>query len=255
MATRPALRRPLPRRLEYGEQATLVEHLGELRTRLVISLGSILVWLIVAFAFRKTILDWLARPLDGREPVTLSPTEPFVTSFNVALYTAVALSLPVIAWQLWAFLAPAFQPRSQRAVVQLVGAATILLVAGMAFAYWVVLPAAVDFLLEFDADVYRIDVRARDYYGFAAGLLFGTGLLFELPIFVIGLVRLGILTTRQLRRNRRIGYGFCVIAAVLMPGVEFVSMALQALPIVLLFEASIWASLLVERRAAREVDG
>ena len=154
----------------------------------------------------------------------------------------------MIAWQAWAFLAPAFQPRSQRAVVELVGAATVLLLAGMAFAYWVVLPAAVDFLLEFDADIYNSEVRARDYYGFAAGMLFGMGVLFELPIFVVGLVRLGILRTAQLRRNRRIGYGLCVMAAVLMPGVEFVSMGLQALPVIVLFEASIWRSVFFERR-------
>ncbi len=252
MATRPALRRPLPRRLDYGEEASLVEHLGELRTRLLIALGSIAVWLIVTFSFRKTILDWLAGPLDGREPVTLSPTEPFMTSFNVALYAALALSLPVIAWQLWAFLAPAFEPRAQRVVVRLVVVATLLLAAGMAFAYWVVLPAAVEFLLEFDSDVYNEQIRAREYYGFAAGMLFVMGLLFELPIFVVGLVRLGVLSSAQLRRNRRIGFGLCVIAAVLLPGVDFVSMALQALPILLLFEASIWASVLFERRAERE---
>ena len=181
--------------------------------------------------------------------MTLSPTEPFLTSFNVALYAALALSLPVIAWQLWAFLAPAFEPRRQRTVVRLVGIATLLLAAGMAFAYWIVLPAAVEFLLEFDSDVYNEQIRAREYYAFAAGMLFVMGLLFELPIFVVGLVRLGVLSAAGLRRNRRIGYGLCVVAAVLLPGVDFVSMALQALPIVVLFELSIWASVLFERRS------
>ncbi|MBD0349164.1 MAG: twin-arginine translocase subunit TatC [Thermoleophilia bacterium] len=218
----------------------------------MIALGSIVLWLVVTFAFRKTILAWLAEPLDGREPVTLSPAEPFLTSFNVALYAALALSLPVIAWQLWAFLAPAFEPRSQTTVVRLVAVATVLLAAGMAFAYWVVLPAAVEFLLEFDSDVYNAQVRAREYYGFAAAMLFVMGLLFELPIFVVGLVRLGVLSAARLRRNRRIGYGICVVAAVLLPGVDFVSMALQALPIVALFELSIWASVFFERRTARE---
>ncbi|MFN2471457.1 MAG: twin-arginine translocase subunit TatC [Gaiellaceae bacterium] len=245
----------MPRRLAYGEEASLVEHLGELRTRVLISLASVLGWfLLVFFVFRKRLLDLLAVPLDDRPLVTLGPAEPFTTSFNVCLYAALALSVPVVLWQLWAFLAPAFEERSQRTVVQLVAAATALLAAGMAFAYWIVLPKAVDFLIGFDSEIYNEQVQAAKYFGFAATMLFTVGLLFELPILVIGLVRLGILSSQQLRRNRRVGYGLCVIAAVLLPGVDWVSMTLQAVPIVALFELSIWASVLVERRRAASAE-
>ncbi len=250
----PSVRRPLPRRLAHDEEASLVEHLTELRTRVIIALGSILVWLVVTFAFRTTIIGWLSEPLDGREPVTLSPTEPFMTSFNVSLWAALALSLPVIVWQAWAFLAPAFAPPSQRTVVQLVLVATILLAAGMAFAYWVILPNAIDFLLGFDDSIYNTEIRAREYFGFAAATIFAVGLLFELPIFIVGLVRLGVVSAATLRRNRRVGYGLSIIAAVLLPGVDFVSMALQSLPIVALFEISIWAALFFERRWRDELD-
>lgn len=248
------MRRPLPRRLAHDEEASLVEHLTELRSRVIISLSSILVLLVFTFIFRQTIIGWLAEPLDGREPITLSPTEPFMTSFNVALWTALALALPIIAWQAWAFLAPAFAPPAQGTVVKLVIVAALLLAAGMAFAYWVILPNAIDFLLGFDAELYNEEIRAKEYFGFAAALIFAVGLLFELPIFIVGLVRLGIVNSATLRRNRRVGYGLSIIAAVLLPGVDFVSMALQALPIVALFEISIWAAVFFERRWQDELE-
>ena len=241
----------LPRRLTHGEEASLVEHLEELRTRLIISLGSVAFFFIFTYWFRRTIIGWLSAPLpDGVEPLTLSVGEPFATSFNVAFYAAVALAIPVLVWQTWSFLAPAFEAGQQRAVVRLVIVATFLLAAGMAFAYWVVLPNAVPFLVNYDSDLYQAQVRARDYYSFAAITILGCGVLFELPIFILGLVRLGIVSAAQLRQNRRIGVGLCIVAVVLLPGVDFVSMGLQALPILILFEASIWTAIFFERRWA-----
>jgi len=245
----------LPRRLGHGEEASLVEHLEELRTRLIISLGSVAVLFILTYAFRDTIIGWLSKPLpEGTKPLTLSPTEPFTTSFNVAFYSAVALAIPILVWQLWAFLAPAFEERAQRTVVHLVIVATVLLAIGMAFAYWVVLPISMNFLLNFDSDLYNTQLQASKYYGFAAVMIFTMGLVFELPIFVVGLVRLGIVSSDKLRRERRIGYGICIVIGVLLPGVDFVSMLLETAPIVALFEASIWAAVITERRqAARDL--
>src|SRR5436190_13371914 len=134
----------LPRRLGHGEEASLVEHLEELRTRLIISIGSVAFFFIFTYAFRGRILDWLAVPLpDDKQLITLSPTEPFATSFNVAFYAAVALAIPVLVWQAWSFFAPAFEENHQRTVVRMVIVATLLLAAGMAFAYWIVLPTAI----------------------------------------------------------------------------------------------------------------
>ena len=239
----------LPRRLGHGESVTLVEHLTELRNRLIISLLAVAVGFAFTYPFRKTIIERLRAPLPDRmELTTLSPGEPFVTSFKVALYAAIAIAIPVLVWQIWAFLAPAFEQQSQQTFVRLVAAATVLLACGMAFAYWVVLPNTIAFLTSFDADIYDIQLRARDYFSFAATLILAIGVMFELPIFILGLVRLGILSSARLRRNRRIGIGICLIGVVLMPGVEFVSMGLQALPVIVLFEASIWLSVFFERR-------
>ena len=230
---------------------TLVEHLTELRSRFLLSLAAVGVAFAFTYSFRKTLISWLSAPLNGKEPVTLSPSEPFMTSFTVAFYAALALAIPILVWQVWAFLAPALEEPSQRVVVRLVFFATVLLAAGMAFAYWVVLPNAIPFLLGFDADLYQVEVRAREYYSFAATTILAVGVLFELPIFILGLVRLGIVSAARLRRNRRIGIGLCLIVVVLLPGVDFVSMALQAAPILLLFEGSIWLAVLFERRWQR----
>ncbi len=244
----------LPRRLRHGEEATLVEHLDELRSRLITGLGAIVVAFIFTYWQRDWLLEKLREPLpDGMELITLSPGEPFVTSFTVAFYAAVAISLPILIWQLWGFLAPALEESSQKTIAHLVGAATVLLLCGIAFGYFVALPNILDFLLNFDADQYNAQVRAREYFSFTALLLLGFGVMFELPVFILGLVRLGILSAGSLRRNRRIGYGLCLIAVVLLPGVDFVSMALQALPVVILFEASIWLAVFFERRWDREL--
>ena len=239
----------LPRRLAHGESVTLVDHLGELRTRLVISLLAVGAAFAFTYAFRKTLIEWLRAPVPSEfELTTLSPAEPFTTSFTVALYAAIALAIPVLIWQIWAFFAPAIEQRSQRTVVRLVLAATALLGCGMAFAYWIVLPNTVSFLIGFDAELYDTQLRASEYFSFAATLLLAVGIIFELPIFILGLVRLRILSAASLRRNRRIGIGIALIGVVLLPGVEFVSMALQALPVLVLFEASIWLSAFYERR-------
>ena len=244
--------RRLPRRLAHGESVTLVEHLTELRNRLLIALGAVGLAFALTYWQRHWIIDRLRDPLgDEFELITLSPGEPFVTSFTVAFYAAVAIALPILIWQIWAFLAPAFAEQSQAVVARLLAAATVLLAAGMAFAYFVALPNILDFLLHFDDELYNTQIRAREYFGFASLMLLGFGVMFELPIFILGLVRLGVLSSAKLRRNRRIGYGLCLIAVVFLPGVDFVSMALQSLPIVVLFEASIWLSVWFERRWAK----
>lgn len=245
----------LPRRLGHADRVTLVEHLDELRTRIIVSGLALVAALVVTWIFRKTIVGWLNRPLpaDKKQPITLNPLEAFSTSFKVAFLAAIAIALPILLWQLWGFLAPAFEESSQVVVAKLVLAGTLLFATGAAFAYFVALPAAIPFLLDFDSDLYTNEIRAGPYYSFAATSIFGMGLLFELPIVILALVRLGIVSSAQLRRNRRIGLGLCVVAGVLLPGVDFVSTAIQTIPILLLFELSIWVAVYFERRWAEQI--
>jgi sec-independent protein translocase protein TatC len=245
--------RALPRRLSHGEEATLVEHLDELRTRIFVCLGALTIGFAIAFVFRGHLLHWLNAPLpDGRKkPITLSVAEPFLTSMKVSLLAGLAVALPVVLWQLWSFLAPAVEPHAERIVLLLVLLATFLLVGGIAFAYWVVLPQAVHFLTNFDDQYYNSQLRARDYYGFVLTVLIAVGLVFELPIFMLALVRLDVISTATLRRNRRLGYFIVAVVAVLLPGIDPVTTTFEMVPLIALYELSIWLAVLVERRSPR----
>jgi sec-independent protein translocase protein TatC len=243
----------LPRRLKHGEEATLVEHLEELRTRIFVSLGALAIGFAVAFVFHRHLLHWLNAPLpDNRgKPITLSVAEPFLTAMKVSLLAGLALALPVVLWQLWSFLAPAVEPHAERTVLMFVALATGLLVCGVAFGYWIVLPKAVHFLTNFDQHEFNAQIRARDYYGFVMTVLLAVGVVFELPIFMLALVRLDVLSTSTLRRNRRLGYFIVAVVAVLLPGIDPVTTTFEMVPLIALYELSIWLAVLIERRSAR----
>ena len=239
----------LPRRLRPGEEATLVEHLDELRTRLIISLIAVAATFVVAFVFHEHLIEWLREPLpDEKELITLGVTEPFTTSVKVSFYAAIALSLPVLLWQTWSFLAPAMEEDTQRVLAVFVTVATALFAAGLAFGYFVVMPKAIEFLTGYDDELYDIQVRASYYFSFVALMLLAIAFFFELPIFILALVRLGVVTSAQLRRNRRYLIVAAVILAVLLPTVDPVSLVLEIVPLLILLEGSIWASVLFERR-------
>ena len=249
------VRRWLPRRLLHGEEATLVEHLDELRTRLIIVLSALIPAFLLAFAFHEQIMEWLIGPLpDDRKLVTLGVTEPFTTSVKVSLIAGLALALPVLLWQIWAFLAPAVQPHFQRIVLVFVVISTALFATGVIFMYYVVLPRALDFLTSYDDELYDIQIRASYYYNFAALTLVAGGIAFLMPIFVLALVRLRVLTSDRLRSNRRIAFVVLLVFAILLPTVDPVSLAFEVIPLLLLFELSIWMSVLMERRWQRGWD-
>src|SRR5256714_5888510 len=243
----------LPRRLRHGEEATLVEHLDELRSRIFVSLGALAVGFTVAFVFHHRLIHWLNRPLpdkvSNKHPITLGVAEPFLTSVKVSLAVGLALALPVVLWQLWSFLAPAVEEHAQRMVAVFVLFATALLVAGIAFGYFLVLPQAIHFLTNFDNSLYKVEIRAGPYYSFVLTVLIAVGLVFELPIFVLALVRLGVLSTRALRKNRRLGYFIVAVVAELHPGIDPVTTTLEAIPLMVLYEGSIWLCVFMERRS------
>src|SRR5262245_30940935 len=245
--------RVLPRRLEYGEEATLVEHLGELRGRLVVCLIAIAAGFSVAYAFHEWIIDMLknALPPDRRDLITIDVAEPFLTSIQVSLYAGFVLALPIIVWQIWAFFGPAFQLGTRRIVVGMTAFATLLAIGGLCFGYFVALPAAVHFLTNYDDNVFNIQIRAKSYIAFSSLVLLATTVVFEVPIVILGLVRIGVLDHAKLRRNRRLGYVIMTAIAVALPGVDPITTTFEMIPLLILFEGSIWMSLLVERRARR----
>ncbi len=249
------LRRIVPRRLNHEEEATLVEHLSELRHRIFVCIIAIIPAFVIAYAFHERIIEELMELLpEGKQLVTLGVTEPFFTSFKVSFYVAVALVLPVLLWQVWAFLAPAVAHTTQRVIVVFVVIATGLFFAGVTFCYLVILPRALDFLLSYDDELYAEQVRASYFLSFVTLTMLAVGLAFEMPIFVLALVKLGVLSSQTLRRNRRIGYVSMFAFAILLPTVDPISLAFEVVPLILLFELSIWLAVLMERRWERPYD-
>ena len=245
----------LPRRLSHGESVTLVEHLDELRTRLILALLAVAGGFAAAFAFQNDILTWLAQPLPAAregELVTFGVTEPFFTTVKVSLIAGFALALPVVLWQLWSFLAPAFEEHTQRIVSVFVFFASLLFAAGISFGYYVVLPKALSFLTSFNDDLFEIQLRASYYYSFVALSLLGIGLMFELPVFVLALVRLGVVTSAALRRNWRVGVALVVVGAALLPTVDPVSLAFEVIPLLGLYALSVLLAVFFERRWERK---
>jgi sec-independent protein translocase protein TatC len=243
----------LPRRLRHGEEATLVEHLAELRSRLITSLATLILLAIVAFVFQHRILHWLSGPLppDREKLTTFGVAEPFLVTFKISLWVGFGAAFPIILWQLWGFLAPAVEERTQRVVAAFVAFASLLLVAGVAFGYYVVLPKALSFLTHYNDQTFNILIRASDYYNFVLLVLVGVGVVFELPIFVLALVRLGVLTSYRLRHTRRVGYFLVAVVGVLLPGIDPVTTTLETVPLFVLYEGSIWLAVMMERYWAR----
>jgi sec-independent protein translocase protein TatC len=243
----------LPRRLGHAEEATLGEHLEELRGRLFFVLGAIALGTVVAFVFHGHILDWLNRPLPAHHHklLTTGVAEPFTVTLTVCIYAGFVLALPVVLWQLWLFFAPAVDPSVERKVLGLALSAVVLAAVGVAFGYWVLLPRAVHFLTNYDRRNFLILPRASSYYNFVATVLVGIVLVFQTPLVVLGLVYVGVLSSRTLRRQRRMGYLVTAAIALALPGPDPVTTFLELLPMWALYEGSIWLAVLFERRQAR----
>jgi sec-independent protein translocase protein TatC len=240
-------------RLDREAEATLVEHLEELRQRIVFGLAAVAVGTAVAFVFHDRVLAWLARPLPPahRHVVAFGVAEPFSVSLAVSVYAGLLFALPVILWQLWSFLAPALDPAAERRILGLAAFGLVLGAAGLAFGYGILLPRAVHWLTSYDTTHFRLLIRASSYYSFVTSVLLGVVCVFELPLVLLALVNLGVLTSGGLRRNRRRGYFLVAAAALALPGPDPVTTLLELLPMWALFEGSIWLAVLAERRAAK----
>jgi len=228
--------------IAHEDRLTLVEHLDELRTRIIVSLAAFGVAFALCFWQDNLMLDIFNWPLPGDyedKLITLSPTEPFFTTVEVSAYGAMVLSLPIILYQLYAFIIPAFSPQEKNIVRPYLIAMPILFLAGIAFAYFVVMPAAITFLLSFNDTQFNTQLRAKDYYGFLGILTVVLGLLFQMPIALLAMTRLGVVTPDQLAQNRRYAIFIISIVAAALPGGDPVSMILIMIPLVILYEASV----------------
>ena len=212
--------------------------------------------LLIAQAQAQLAAARAAPAATKRRPVTLGVTEPFTTTFKVAGYAALLISLPLLLYELYAFVVPAFTPQERRAALPLMLMVPGLFITGVVFGYYVVLPPAVNFLQNFNDQSFDILVQAREYYGFAILVMALMGLVFQMPVGILGLTRLGVVTPRQLRKNRRYAIlVLAIVAAVATPSPDPVTMLLALGPLLALFEGSILlASLADRRREKREAE-
>jgi sec-independent protein translocase protein TatC len=186
-----------------------------------------------------------------RRPITFKVGEPFTATLRVAGYAALLLTLPLLLYQAFAFILPAFAPHERHVALPLMLLAPFLFLSGVVFGYYVVLPAALDFLQNFNDDQFDILLQAQDLYKFSVTVLIAMGLVFEVPVAILGVTRAGIISVAQLRRHRRYAILVIAVIAMLLPGTDPVTFAAIMVPLLVLYEGSILMAALIDRRAER----
>ena len=184
-------------------------------------------------------------------PVTLGIGEPFTQTFTIAAYFGILFALPILLWQAYSFILPAFSPEERRAALPIMSMVPVLFIAGVAFSYVIVLPAATQFLQNFNADQFNVLVQARDYYKFAIVTLVSIGLVFQLPVGILALVRLGVVTVQQLRGYRRYAIVGTAVLAMVLPGTDPVSLIIEFVILYFLYESSVLIASIGQRRRDR----
>ena len=233
---------------------TVLEHIEEFRFRLLISAVSVVIGLGVSVVFGQDIIDFLKKPAEARNPdfelQFIEPFELFVTYFRVSLLGGLILGMPMIVYQGLRFVSPGLNPKERRWLYATVLGTFLLFISGIAFAYYIALPPALDFLLDFGGgDIARPDIRVGSYVDFVTRLLFWTGVSFQTPLVVMYLARFGIVSAGQLLRWWRFAIvGAFILAAVVTPTIDPVTQSLVAGPIVILYFLGIILAVLVRPR-------
>jgi sec-independent protein translocase protein TatC len=240
-----------------GAEMPFLDHLEELRWRLIWSLAALAIGIVIGFALmwndRTSIIGLLEQPilpyLAGRKLVYTHPGDPFSILLKAAFAIGFVLALPVILYQLWAFLSPALYRHEKRVIIPVLIGAAVLFAAGVALAFFVVLPVTLRFLLGLHVQSLEPMITAGDYFGFVIGMSLAFGAVFEMPIAILALTALGIVTPQMLRRFRRHAIVLCAVgSAFITPGGDPLSLMALFFPLYFLFELSIWLSALLFRR-------
>jgi sec-independent protein translocase protein TatC len=234
-----------------------LDHLEELRMRLMWCCGALLLGVVVAFVLvtKYDVIKLLERPitpfLEGNLVIT-HPADGFKITMMVSFALGLVFALPVLLYQLWAFLSPALYQHEKRVVVPLLGGASLLFFGGICLSWFVVLPYTLGFLLTFQAGSFTNMIKAADYFGFATSISLAFGAVFELPIAILLLTMLGIVTPQFLHTYRRHAAVLCIVAAAFItPGGDPMSLAALSVPLYVLFEFSVLLSEIVYRRRLR----
>ena len=249
--------RPAPPETPQEESSekylTLLEHLDELRFRLFVSAVGVVVGLAISAFFGGRLIEFLKEPAEARNPdfqlQFIEPFELFATYFRVSLLGGLIFGMPIIVYQALRFVSPGLRPGERRWLYLTVVGAFILFLAGVAFAYYVALPPALDFLLNFGKDLAKPNIRVGSYIDFVTRLLFWTGVTFETPLLVMFLARFGIVSARQLLRWWRLAVvAAFVVAAIVTPTIDPVTQSMVAGPIIVLYFLGIILAVIVQPR-------
>jgi sec-independent protein translocase protein TatC len=233
------------RPISHEDRLSVVDHLDELRSRLIFcAIAFIAAWALTGWQ-NHLVLEIMNAPLPTNaaghqiKPITLGPAEGFSTTLMNAAYFALIISAPVILYQIYAFILPAFSPAERRVATPLLILVPVLFIAGVVFCYFVVLTPALHFLLNFNSDEFNTQVRAKDYYSFVSLIMLTMGIGFQIPVGILAACKIGITNAAQLRRNRRYAIVVIVVLASLLPTLDPVTLMLESAPFYLLYELSI----------------
>lgn len=226
---------------------TFLDHLEELRKRIIYSLVALGVAAIVGFFFSQRVLDLLTKPVPNL--VFVAPSEAFVVQLKVALVTGLFLAAPVIFYQFWRFVRPALQKHEVKYIASAVVVCSVLFVAGVAFAYLVVVPIAMKFLLSFETPRLHAMISINEFVGTVGAFLLACGIIFQIPVIMFFLTKLGVVTPRLLMKSQRIAIVLIFIVAAILSPPDVFSQILMAIPLFVLFELGVLASFLAKPRS------
>ncbi len=230
---------------DLEEKLLFTEHLEELRRRLLICVAAVAIGFLVAYGFSEQIFLFLSHPLiqslpEGSSFIFTGVTEAFFTYMKLAFFAGIFAASPVIIYQVWAFVAPGLYDREKRGILPFVVLAVVFFIGGTAFAYFVVFPSAFKFFMTYNTHYVKIMPSIGEYLSFSCLFLLGFGLVFELPVFIVCLARLGIINHAQLSKNRKyVIILIFVISAILTPTPDAITQSLMAAPLLVLYEISI----------------
>lgn len=245
--------------MREDEKLPFTAHLEELRSRLIKSFIAVGAGFGICYAFKETLFEILLYPLlrvmpDGGKLIFTGIPEAFFTYLKVSFLAGIILASPVLLYQFWLFVAPGLYHKERRVLGPIIAVTSFFFIGGALFGYFVVFPSGFKFLLSFGADYIRTLPSMREYLDFSTKLLFIFGLVFELPVVLASLARLGIVSVDYLKRNRKYAVILAFVAgAFLTPDV--VSMMLMAMPLMVLYEIGIFGAKIVSRRKAAEASG
>jgi len=242
---------------EYSEserdldKMSILEHLGELRDRLIKSVVALLVGTVLSLAFTPRLLEFLIAPMGGKQPISLKPTESIIIYFKVALVAGAVLAMPVIIYQFLMFILPGLTKEERKYLRVIVPGASLLFATGVAFATFVMLPFTIKYLQSFLADIIQPTYSIDYYISFVTTLMFWVGVIFETPLIIAFLARLGVISPKMLSSNRKYAIVLiAILAAVITPTPDPVNMCLVMVPLLVLFEVGIILARIVYRPRA-----